>query len=191
MRRPRDSVVQMLEECLCRKHMAVFLMELGGRAEELQNHPKRIEEAETVEQALERIRSWFSAGEEEVILGLPKSLEHDIQVLMQRACGEKQMSSCKTSVVGKKSLPEYYIQEQMLGPDGRIAQETMGMENDELSGSQEVNAERSEAIGVCSTEEDVNLLMESSESAATRGEGPTSVPIGHVDDLVRQWHAAF
>lgn len=67
---------------------------------------------------------------------------------------------------------------KMLELEGRVAQETVAMENDEPAGSQEVNSERGEVVGVCSKDVGVGLLMESRESADARGEEPSSTPTG-------------
>lgn len=47
-------------------------------AEELENRQVH-GFAEAVEQELEQMKSWYSAGEEEVVFGLPKSLGDEIQ----------------------------------------------------------------------------------------------------------------
>lgn len=70
----------------------------------------------------------------------------------------------------------FVVEELTLEPEGKIAPEIVGLENDEPFGSQEVHAERSECVGVCSTDEGVGSMLESHKSVAAKGEEPRYNP---------------
>lgn len=83
------------------------------------------------------------------------------------------MVSCPVRFVVEKPLLC-----RILEPGRSIAQETVGMEP---SRSQEVDGERIEVGGVCSTDEGVGALLESHESAVARVEHPRCNPSGGLE----------
>lgn len=71
------------------------------------------------------------------------------------------------SSVAEQPFSEDRVETETLEYKEPLAQETVSMEKDVPSESQEINAERSEIDGVRPT--DVGLLIESRESVAARG----------------------
>ena len=76
-----------------------------------------------------------------------------------------------------------HVGEEDLEPEGKTAQEIVGVKKETNDGpfeSKEVNAERSDVVGLCSTDVNVDSMLERYDEAAVREETPRG---NHTDGL--------
>lgn len=114
-------------------------------------------EVDSVKQALQMMRPSFSGSEETVMFQVSRSMKSRFEALFRQVRGEQQAAwmTPETRIVAEKPLSEDDVIEQMLESEGRIAQETDEMKDEELAGPPEVKAKRNiaESNGVRSPNE--------------------------------------